>query len=106
VRAVGILEFHCNGLQWIRAGNISLSGETLDAVIGAGQNDGANRRYFGRRMPNGVGEATFEGESWQVATVADIGGLVSQVRVGDARGDGINRVYASSPAGLYQLTHQ
>src|SRR5262249_29171528 len=44
----------------------------------AGQNDGANRLYFGRRMPNGVGEATFDGGSWQVATVADFGVLVSR----------------------------
>ena len=80
--------------------------ERSEIVIGDGQNDLTNRLYIAQFTPSRVVEASFDGATWQTNVVGTLSGNSFRVRVGDARGDSVNRVYVSNSLGVYEFTHQ
>jgi hypothetical protein len=108
VRASGIREFTYDKASgtWAQTSEIPIGAELFGMTAGDGQNDGINRLYIAQVSPSRVIEATFDGVSWQTATVANLSARVFRVLVGDARGDGIHRVYSSGQSGVFEFTRQ
>ena len=100
-------EFTFDG-SWTNTTNISLPFVSYGALLLTdGRGDGSEHLYVEEFLLGGnTLEFTWDGVSWTPLALGAAGQQLIGAAVGDARGDGVKRVYSSGGFGVIEFTHQ
>lgn len=101
-----VLEYSWGGTQWVGPVDIggSLAGQEIHNVgMGRSHNDGVIRLYAAS-VDGNIYELSYVSPGWTQATVGTPGSFCTDVAVGSGQNDGVNRVYATCGANVWEYT--